>query len=77
MNQQQSRLLERERTNEQAARDVAPHDMEEIQADSVPIFPAIVAASIGQFKEQIMPAVADAVPAWKSMLSPRNSSYIV
>ena len=67
MNQQQSRLLEREGTNEQEAKDKATYDMEEIQATSVPIFCAIAAASTGQFKAQIMPAVADAVPEWKSM----------
>lgn len=74
MNQQQSRLLEQEGTDGQEAKDVAAHDMEEIQATSVPIFPAIVAARTGQFKAQIMPVVADAVPEWKSM-SPRNSAY--
>lgn len=45
---------------------MATHDMEEIQATSVPVFPAIV-ASTGQFKAQIMPVVADAVPEWKSV----------
>lgn len=38
MNQQQSKLLEQEGTNEQEAKDVATQDMEEIQATSVPIF---------------------------------------
>lgn len=66
-NQQQSRLLEWEGTNEQEAKDVATRDTEEIQATRVPIFPAIVAAPTGQFKAQIMPVVADAVPEWKSM----------
>lgn len=38
MNQQQSKLLEQEGTNEQEAKDVATQDMEEIQATSVPVF---------------------------------------
>lgn len=46
---------------------MATRDTEEIQATRVPVFPAIVAASTGQFKAQIMPVVADAVPEWKSM----------
>lgn len=46
---------------------MATRDSEEIQATRVPILSAIVAASTGQFKAQIMPVVADAVPEWKSM----------
>lgn len=54
MNQQQSRLLQREGTNEQEAKEMAVHDMEKIQAASVPILTTIVAASTGQFKAQII-----------------------
>lgn len=67
MNQQQSSLLEQKGTNEQKAKDVATHDMENVQATSVPIFPAVVATSTGQFKAQIMPVVADRVPEQKSL----------
>lgn len=67
MNQQQSRLLQRKGANEQEAKDVDVHDMEEIQATSVPILTAIVAAATGQFKAQIMPVLADTVLDWKSV----------
>lgn len=67
MNQQQSRLLQRKGASEQEAKDVDVHDMEEIQATSVPILTAIVAAATGQFKAQIMPVLADTVLDWKSV----------
>lgn len=67
MNQQQNRLLQREGGNEQEVKDVDVHDMKEIQATSIPILTAIVAAATGQFKAQIMPVLADRVRDWKSM----------
>lgn len=50
LNQQQNILLGWKGTNEQQGKDVATYDMQEIQATFAPVFPAIVAASIRQFK---------------------------
>lgn len=67
MNQQQSKLLEQEGTNEQEAKDVATQDTEEIPSYFCTYFSAIVAASTGQFKAQIMFGMADAILEGKSM----------